>query len=162
MPPRMPTSTLRFISAVALLLAGALRAQSPNVLSVVPPEKVTVKFGSTAEVKLSVQLRPGYHCNSNMPADEYLIPLKLTWNPGALEAVEVVYPKAQMENYKFSDKPVSVFLGDFEILTRFKVAANAAPGLGAVTAKLRYQACTDRMCLTPKTVDVTLPIAIVK
>ena len=127
-----------------------------------PPEKITAKAGSTAQVKLSVQLRSGYHCNSNMPADEYLIPLRLTWSSGPLEAGEIVYPKPRMENYKFSPTPVSVFTGDFEILTRFKVPAGAASGIAVETAKLRYQACTDRMCLAPKTVEVTLPVDIVK
>ena len=34
--------------------------------------------------------------------------------------------------------------------------ASAPAGLGAVNGKLRYQACTDKMCLPPKTVDVRL------
>jgi hypothetical protein len=31
-----------------------------------------------------------------------------------------------------------------------------------ISAKLRYQACTDRMCLPPKTVDLNVPIDILK
>ena len=107
-------------------------------------------------------MRPGYHANSNAPSDEYLIPLRLTWSTGPLEVASVVYPKPQLEKYSFSDKPVSVFSGYFEILTRFKVSASAMPGLSILGAKLRYQACNDRMCFPPKTVDVSLPVEIVK
>ena len=152
----------------AAVIAGVFLASSPlsfaqgNVLSVAPPEKMTAKAGATAQAKLSVQLRSGYHVNSNTPSDEYLIPLRLTWSAGPLETVEVVFPKPQMEKYSFSEKPLSVYTGDFELLTRFKVAASAAPGPLALTGKLRYQACNDRMCLPPKTVDVSLPVEVVK
>jgi hypothetical protein len=88
--------------------------------------------------------------------------LRLTWKSTPLEVAEVVYPKPQLEKYAFSEKPVSVFSGDFEILTRFKVPASVNPGLAVLPAKLRYQACNDRMCLAPKTVDIALPVEIVK
>ena len=112
--------------------------------------------------KIVAQLKPGYHCNSDKPSDEYLIPLKLTWTPAPLEVAEVVYPKPQMEKYTFSEKPLSVYTGDFEIVTRFNVPASARPGPAVLSGNLRYQACTDRMCLPPKTVDVSLPITVVK
>jgi hypothetical protein len=109
-----------------------------------------------------VQLREGYHVNSNMPADDYFIPLRLTWNPGPLEAVSVIFPKPQMEKLAFSDKPVSIFTGNFEVITKFKAAAGAALGQNVVTGKLRYQACNDRMCLPPRTVDLSLPVQVTK
>jgi len=114
------------------------------------------------EAKLTAQLRSGYHCNSNTPSDDYLIPLRLTWTAAPLEVAGVVYPKPEMEKYSFSDKPLSVYTGDFDILTKFKVPASAPVGPAVISAKLRYQACTDRMCLPPKTVDVTVPVEIVK
>lgn len=145
-----------------MLLAASLSFAQNNVLTVAPPDKVSAKAGTTVSAKLVAQLRPGYHCNSDKPSDEYLIPLKLSWTPAPLEVAEVVYPKPQMEKYSFSDKPLSVYTGDFDIVTKFKVPASAPPGPAVLTAKLRYQACTDRMCLPPKTVDVSLPITVVK
>lgn len=123
---------------------------------------MTAKAGSTVETKLSVQLRAGYHCNSNTPSEDYLIPLKLTWNPGPLEQAQVVYPTPHNEKYAFSEKPLSVYTGDFEIATKFKVAASANTGTAFITGKLRYQACNDRMCLPPKTIDVSMPVDITK
>lgn len=151
----------------ALLTAAACWFLLPcfgqsNVLSIAPPQKIVAKVGSATEVKLSLELRQGYHCNSNKPSDEYLIPLKLTWTAGVLESPEVTYPAPQMEKYAFSDKPLSVYTGSFALVTRFKVASSAMPGQAMVTGKLRYQACTDRMCLQPKTIDVSVPIDIIK
>jgi len=132
------------------------------VLSVAPPEKLIAKAGSTVQARLSVRIQSGYHANSNTPSDEYLIPMRLTWTSSPLETAEVVYPKPDMEKYSFSDKPLSVFTGNFELLTRFKVPPAAAPGQLVLAGKLRYQACNDRMCLAPKTVEVSLPVEVVK
>ena len=112
------------------------------------------------EARLKVQIKSGYHVNSNTPSDEYLIPLKLTWDQQALPVAEIVYPKPMLEKYEFADKPLSVFTEEFEIITRVKVPKTAPSGLGALNGKLRYQACNDRMCFPPKTVDVRLPYTI--
>lgn len=145
------------------MLSCGIPAQAQiNALSVGPPEKTTAKIGSTVEVKTTVQIRAGYHCNSNTPSEDYLIPLRLSWTTGSLESPTVEYPKPQMEKFNFSDKPLSVYTGDFAITTKFKVAANANPGTAFITGKLRYQACNDRMCLPPKTIDVSVPVDIIR
>ena len=126
------------------------------------PEPVAAKAGAAVEVKLPLQLREGYHVNSNMPPDPYLIPLRLTWDSGPFTAVEVVYPKPTLQKVDFFPAPLPVFSGRFELLTRFKVAASVQPGLVQVPGKLRYQACNDRMCLPPKTIDLTLPVSVTR
>lgn len=138
------------------LTAGACWGQ--QLLSVPEQQKLAVKRGGTAVQHLKAQLKEGYHANSNTPSAPYLIPLKLTWEPGLLEAVEIKYPAGKMEKYDFSEKPLSVVSGEFEITTQFKPSVNAAPGPGFVTGKLRYQACNNTMCFPPKTVEVKLPV----
>lgn len=112
------------------------------------------------EARLQVQLRPGYHVNSHTPSEDYLIPLRLNWEAAPLEAAETAYPKPRLEKYEFSEKPISVFSGEFEIVSRFRVPATAPQGPNLIVGKLRYQACTERMCLPPKTLEVRLPVSI--
>jgi hypothetical protein len=131
-----------------------------NVLSVAPLRKVTVPATGTADASVSIQMRDGYHVNSNMPSDEYFIPLRLTWSGGPVEAVSVTFPKPKMEKLAFSDKPVSIFSGEFDVVTKFKAAAGAPLGQNVVTGKLRFQACNDRMCLPPRTMDLSLPVEV--
>jgi hypothetical protein len=154
---------MKFTIFFILLNAWAFAQTTPtNVLTYAAPQVVAVKAGGTAEAALSLKLDPAYHVNSNTPADPYLIPLRLTWNTGPLETVEVVFPPPRTEKFGFSQTPLSVFTGDFNITTRFKAASAAAIGPSVLTSKLRYQACNDRTCLTPKTIEVTIPIEIVK
>lgn len=133
-------------------------AQGSGALTIGEIESVTAKRGATFTEKVPLHLKAGFHCNSNTPADEYLIPLKLSWADGAAQSEGVVYPKPQLEHYAFSQKPVSVFSGTFVLETKFKVPAGAKTGQSTINGKLRYQACNERECLPPKTLDVQVPI----
>lgn len=123
--------------------------------------KVTGKRSAAVEAKIPLSVDPGFHVNSNKPNEDFLIPLKLTWTAtGALEAGEVNYPKANQEKYEFSEKPVSIFSGKFEVTANFKVAPNAPAGPGIAAGKLRYQACSSKACYPPKTVDINVPYSV--
>ena len=140
----------------AFLCLPSLWAQGSAIVSA-DAQKVTAKRGTPLQAKIAISVQPGFHVNSNTPSDSYLIPLKLTWTPGALEPGEVVFPKPQMEKYEFSDKPLSVFTGDFNLVANFKTPANAPAGPGIMVGKLRYQACNNNSCFPPKSVEVRLP-----
>jgi len=141
-------------------LAPVLLGQVGQPLVVTPPMKAVASRNGVLTAKIAVQVRNNYHVNSNTPNDEYLIPLILTWESSLLEPRETVYPKPEMQSFSFSNKPVSVYSGVFEIVTRFAVPAKAPLGSAVVGGKLRYQACNDTMCLPPRTLDVRLPVEI--
>src|SRR4026209_1623808 len=112
-------------AAVFLLLLPCLFAQSNAILTVAPPQKIVAKRGSVATAKLEIVLGAGDHINSNAPHEAYLIPLRLTWTPAPLEVAEVVYPKPHDEKYQFSEQPLSVYTGNFEIATKLQAPADA-------------------------------------
>ena len=140
---------------LALSSIGAAGAQT-QVLNIVPPSRLTIKRSEPVVAKLQLQLRQGYHVNSDKPTDEYMIPLKLTWDAGPLEARETIFPKPHLEKSEFAEKPLSVFSGEFEIATKLAAKPDASSGLGILNGKLRYQACNDKICLPPKTLDVKI------
>ena len=138
-----------------------LCAQTPSsgsgYLSAGEPQKAAGKRNAALRVKIPLVVKEGYHVNSNQPSEEYLIPLKLTWSSmGALEGGTVTYPKPALEKYEFSEQPISVYTGSFDLVADFKVAAKAPAGPGAATGKLRYQACSHRACYPPKTLEITV------
>jgi hypothetical protein len=142
----------------ALLLTNPALAQTP-ALTVKTPVGVVVKKGATVDVKLTATLNEGFHLNSHTPTEDYLIPLTLKWE-GGLEAVDVVYPKPQMETYSFDPKPLSVLTGQFPLVTKFKAPATASAGPVTLTGKIRYQACNSNSCFAPKTVPVTVNVQV--
>jgi len=150
-----------WVPILTLALASSLCFGQSKALVQGRTETIKAKLGSTVEVRLPLELRQGFHVNSNTPSEDYLIPLKLTWTePGALQGGEVSYPKPTLERYEFSPKPLSVFTGNFELTARFKIAPAAQAGPGMAVGKLRYQACNNKACFPPKTIEVRVPYQI--
>ncbi|MEO8100640.1 MAG: protein-disulfide reductase DsbD domain-containing protein [Acidobacteriota bacterium] len=144
-----------------VVLASSLSFAQSKALVQGRTETVKAKIGSTVEVKVPFELREGFHVNSNTPLDKTLIPLKMTWKDGILGAQAVTFPKPVMGKYKFSKDVLSVFTGNFEVTTKFKVAPTAPPGPTAVNGEVRYQACNDNGCQFPTTVKVVVQVMLV-
>jgi hypothetical protein len=51
-------------------------------------------------------------------------------------------------------------MGSIELLANFKVAANAPAGPGIATGKLKYQACSNKACYPPKSIDVNVSYSV--
>src|SRR5687768_16559407 len=147
-------------AAWALLFPLLCSAQSSGPLTVDKPIPLRVKQGGEAVATLKVRISSGYHVNTNAPLDQYLIPLRLTWDAAPLEAGVVEYPQGKLEKYQFSEKPLSVYSTDFDVVTKFKAPANAPKGSKTIMGKLRYQACTTTTCYPPKTIAVELPVEV--
>ena len=155
---------LLLLAMPALLCRPAASQTSLNslssVVSIGAPEKLVAKRNSTQNLDITLNIRSGYHVNSHTPADEYLIPLRLTFTPGVLEVTDVTYPQPKMERFAFSNKPVSVFDGAVKTTSKVKVPATIPAGTTHLMGKLRYQACNDRMCLPPRTLEIKVPVEI--
>lgn len=141
---------------LALLLASSCFAQPITSLTVENPPKVTIQRGQSAVVKLRAKITPGYHINSNKPHEEYLIPLRLLLGAEPLTVEAIKYPTPHDEKYSFSEKPLSVLTGDFDIAVTLKAPATLTPQMHVLVGKLRYQACSDTACLAPKTLEVRI------
>lgn len=129
-------------------------------LTVASGGKVVAKRGETAVATLRITVKPGFHVNSNTPNEDFLIPLRLTWDPKPLSVDAVKFPTPKQDKFEFSEKALSVYEGEFVIETKFKVPADAATGMGLASGKLRYQACSNTACYPPKTVPVSIPLDI--
>lgn len=127
-------------------------------MNIATPQTLRVKRGQTAQQKLQISLRSGFHVNSDKPRDEFLIPIKLTWTSGPLQTKQISYPKP--EDVKVGDDTLSVFTGKFTIDTEFLAPPQAQAGIATMQGKLRYQACDSRSCKRPATVAVQVPVSI--
>ncbi|MEI9971137.1 MAG: protein-disulfide reductase DsbD domain-containing protein [Ignavibacteriota bacterium] len=129
---------------------------SNDRVTVGQPAKVVGKRSQAVQTKIPVSILDGFHVNSNTPSDEYLIPLKVTWTSlGALEGGQVSYPKA--EKISVGDQSLSVFTGKFDLAVNFTVSAKAPAGPGVASGKLSFQACNNKMCFPPKSIEVSVP-----
>jgi DsbC/DsbD-like thiol-disulfide interchange protein len=137
---------------LTLALAQALPAQQ-NKISIAPSDPLAVKRGEPAKQVLKAVILQGFHVNSDKPKDEFLIPLKLTWDAaGPLEAKSISYP--QPEEMELNGQQMLVYTGTVPIETEFVASKDAPKGPATITGKLKYQACNSHMCFRPATLDV--------
>lgn len=143
-----------------------MTAQVPSGKDVVKPEVYAslepVGRGSSFQIAVVMKIRPGFHVNAREKSDEYLIAtdLKATLPPG-FNGGEVSYPKGKLEKFTFSKIPLNVYQDT--VILKLPVTALSSAPLGAqhVPLKLRYQACSNELCLPPVTLplDATLNVA---
>ena len=155
------------LTRIALCLAAAVLFGAPaaaqsfggfQALSVVPPKPVFPEAGKEVVVPLTLRIRPGYHINSNRPAEDYLIPTKLSWDAAPLALKSIDYPAGEHVTYSYSAKPLSVYSGKVRVVSIFTAPKSPAADLKALTGSLRYQACNDKACFPPQTIAVKVPV----
>lgn len=119
--------------------------------------------GAAVKAAVAARIAPGFHVNSHTPNEEYLIPTELKLEPSANVSVErVVYPKGVLKTFAFSEKPLSVYEGEFVVGALLKTLRAIAAGNYELKGKLAYQACNNSACLPPTSVPVTLSLKVVR
>lgn len=127
-----------------------------SIIRLNAPEKVMASRNKAVTVDVIATLKPGYHVNSNV-SPTYPLKVALADNGAAvLDSVKFPAPK----KHTIAGETLSVFDGDIRLRLTFKVAPNAPVGRTMLTSKLSYQACDDRACLRPDSIELKLPLDI--
>ena len=149
------------VATAAAGLDAQLRRPSPAELTPVV-EYDGVHPGRTARAVLQVTLPEGLHTNSNKPRDPLLIPIALSVKPPTgVSVAEIVYPVPQDLRQEGSDQPLAVFERDFAIGLQFAVGADVPPGDVVLPGSLRYQACDEKVCYPPVTLNTSWTLKVV-
>jgi len=155
---RLARSVAAIGFGLALVAAvGLAQFTGFSAVSIERSSGVELSPGTVVEVPVAIKIRKGYHINSNQPLESYLIPTKLSWDAEPLTVKSVEYPEAEEVKYSFSEQPLSVYSSRVVIQSAFQVPQNIAD-MTELKGKFRFQACNDKACLAPKTIDVTIPI----
>ena len=125
------------------------------------PQEVTITAGASGDAVVRLQISNGYHVNANPPSFSYLKATELELTPADGIAVEfVTYPDALTKKFSFSEKPLAVYEGETTLKARLKADKTTKPGTHNLSAKLRVQACDDKVCYAPGAIDLVVPVNI--
>jgi hypothetical protein len=158
---------LGVFAIVLASVAGAelWSAQIPSGRDVVSPSAFAsfdpVARGGLFQIAVVMKIREGFHVNAREKSADYLIATDLRAEaPAGFKTGEVTYPKGELHTFLFSEKPLNVYEG--KVILRMEITALAKAPLGAqhIALKLRYQACSNEVCLPPTTLDVDAPVTI--
>ncbi len=122
-----------------------------DILSVkIIQSHIKQKSGDELYLILKVKLDPDWHINSDKPNEDYLIPSDVTISSkdGFLISNKK-FPEAKNLKFEFSDEPVSVFEGEFEIPIIIKIPEEIENGEYSFDVVFNYQACNNQSCLPP-------------
>ena len=144
---------------LCVALSPVAYPQVPSGRDVVKPETYTsldpAGRGSAFQIAVVMKIRPGFHVNAREKSEDYLIATDLKAEmPAGFNGGEISYPKGKLEKFAFSKIPLNVYQDT--VILRLPVTALASAPLGEqrIPLKLRYQACSNELCLPP----VTLPL----
>ena len=159
-----PRSRAGLVAVACLLTSYGIGAQMQRPQATVLPivETSGVHPGTTARVVLKVSLPGSLHVQSNRPRDPLLIPTVLTIEPpDGVVLSGTAYPRAIDLKQEGQAEPLAVFENTFAVGAELAIAANTPPGSLRVPARLRYQACDDKLCYPPATAQVEWTLQIV-
>ncbi len=146
-----------FLAILALAAwAGSAAAQERAVFAVSAAWRDGAPApGAAGTIVVTVEVKDGWHVNSNTPLEDYLIPTAVRLELPASWSAEVpVYPAHREARFAFSEQPVAVFDGRFEITVAVRRGSDAPTG--PIRGVLEAQACNDRVCLAPAEVGFSV------
>jgi cytochrome c biogenesis protein CcdA len=151
------------LAGIVLLAAAPLSGQARPEATVTPfVEADGVRAGTPIRVALTVTLPEGLHVQSDKPRDPSLIPTTLTIDaPDGIKVTQLVFPHPTDFAQEGQAQPLAVFDHEFVVGAELEVDGGVGPGELTVPARLRYQACNDKVCFRPMTATTawTLRIA---
>jgi thiol:disulfide interchange protein DsbD len=155
---------MTFYALVAgLLIAGQL-ASTPGPVSWSLGElaQKTVKPGEIIRVRLTADIQSGWHLYSIDQPSGGPIATEITLPPGQpfAFAAPIAAPKPFVIFDPTFAMPVRLHSEKTEFTLPIKVAANAPAGTRTLTVDVRHQSCNDTVCLPPRTIKLSVPIAI--
>jgi Disulphide bond corrector protein DsbC len=118
--------------------------------------------GKELELAVVLKIRNGFHINAHQASADYLIATNITPQPVAgFKFGAVTYPKGELHTFVFSKTPLNVYEDKAILRMPVTVLSDALAGVQPIPLKLRYQACSNEVCLPPVTLDVaaTLNVA---
>lgn len=122
-----------------------------------------VRPGDEIKIAVPASVDAGYHVNSNKPKEPNLIATVLSVTSAeGIKTTATVYPKAKDYTFEFSDKPVSVYEGNFYIFAKVRIPEKLKPGNYKLSLNVEYQACNDHSCLAPNSAAATVTIRVGK
>jgi Disulphide bond corrector protein DsbC len=125
------------------------------------PQEATLARGESADVVMPIKIASGYHVNANPPSYSYLKATELEIPTANGVSVEfITYPDPLIKTFSFAEKPLAVYEGEAIVKARLKADMSAQTGKHNLSAKLRVQACDDKVCYAPGVLDVMIPVDI--
>ncbi len=161
---------MRFI--FLLLYTFFLAAITNNSLAQTLPDKVIdVKVKTPKEVvkdkiieaDIILQIKNGWHINSNKPLDESLSPTIVTLKDNsAIKIIKTIYPEPVLTKLQFSQSQMALYEDEAVIKIQFKIDKGFNKRAIKLNGEVEFQPCNNQTCLFPSSKPFTFELKINK
>ena len=147
---------MKKILSIAFLGLFFLVAASAGNAQTVSGNIGTVARGGSVRGTVTLSFPSGLHANSNRPSLPNLIPTTVRVTAPGAKVSAVTYPRGRNRKFQFSESLLNVYEGTVSFSFNLTVPANYRGNTVRVRAVVRYQACTDEVCYSPTSKEITL------
>ena len=117
----------------------------------------TITRGTPTKARVVLSIPGGLHANSSRAGGEYAIPTSVrATSSGGVKIGAITYPRGTNKKFEFSDKPLNVYEGRVTFPFNVTVPSTFRGRTVTVNVTVKYQACTNEVCYSPKTKSLTL------
>jgi DsbC/DsbD-like thiol-disulfide interchange protein len=156
---------IHLCSLLGLCLCGMSAAQGPiqpvQWSSAAVP-KAPVKPGTKIAIELSAEVQEGWHVYGLTQVSGGPTPLRVLLDEnGTVQTAGAASGAAPVKKHDSSfNLDTELYIHSFSLHLPVQVKRNASTGKQSIPVSVRFQACSDRICLPPRTVHLTVPIEI--
>ena len=153
---------VRALAVGLLFVTQAVQAPNPISWSLTLSRQAPVRRGETFSVRLIADMQPGWHLYSINQPEGGPIATQISMPPG--QSFTFARAISESKTHTIFDQsfgmPVRLHTEKAEFGLPVRVGANAAPGAGTLAVEVRYQSCTDTLCLPPRTVKIGVTVQV--
>ncbi|MHB1558987.1 MAG: DUF255 domain-containing protein, partial [Isosphaeraceae bacterium] len=124
----------------------------------------TVAPGGELDATIRLAIADGWHLYANPTGVPEMKPTTVALDPSSARSATVVsvkYPAGEARVLASTGPgKVALYEGTIRIAARVRVSDAAQPGPLRLVFRLRYQACNDRLCLAPASLEIPLEIRV--
>jgi thiol:disulfide interchange protein DsbD len=146
---------------LVLLLVAPARGAEKLVEVEASLARPSASPGQTVTLQVVLRIKEGYHVYGPSVESAGLIPTTVSLTlPAGLSAGPTVYPPARRLKVSFAPEPVEVLEGEVRLQVPITVGSGAPAGQAVLGVEVRYQACSQDLCLAPSTAEFKVPLQV--
>lgn len=151
----------KFIMKIIFLIwfAFFFVAINQNALSQSSPDKVVdikvkvpkeVSKNNLIEAEVILQIKNGWHINSNKPLDESLTPTVVSLkDTSSIKILKTIYPEPILTKLQFSQTQMALYEDEADVKIQFRINKGLKKQTMKIRGEVQFQPCDNQTCLFP-------------
>jgi thiol:disulfide interchange protein DsbD len=136
------------------------QASADSLIHITAPV-LQARTGEKSVMHIKVAVKEGYHIQSSEPGNEWIIPTTLEIiSPEMITTGNPAFPPARKFQLEGTRDYLEVYDGTLDISVPLSISDNIKKGSYVLQATLRYQACDNKRCFSPKTLPFPIAVTI--